>query len=158
MSDHISAKDWRKLHDLEPTEGQKKVYDRLSKKKKPAKSKKAGLGELEKDIQTRILERLGYLKDGFFWRENSGLIQQEYKGKKRVWRSGIKGISDIMGVYQGIGVAIEVKRPGREPTPFQVAFQERYKQAGGIAFICDDDEKVVRQLEVAYKMFKIEQF
>jgi len=139
MSDRISAKDWRKLHGLKPAE----------KKKKNIVSGK--VGELEKDIQNRILDRLKFVKNGFFWRENSGLIQQEYKGKKRVWRSGLKGISDIMGVYNGIGVAIEVKRPGRKPSAYQTAFQARYREAGGIAFICDDDRNVVKDLEANYR-------
>ncbi len=142
MKHRISAEEYRKLHGLSPVK---------SNKKKPAQTKPVGYGKKEKDIQNAILGRLKFVKNGFFWRENSGMIKAEYKGKVRMWRSGIKGISDIMGIYNGIGVAIEVKRPGNKPTPFQIAFMERYSLCGGIAFVCDDDSKVLKQLEEAYQ-------
>lgn len=105
------------------------------------------MSELEKDIQKRILERLAFVRDGFFWRENAGMTVSEYKGKKRVWRSGFAGIADVIGVYRGIFVAIEVKRPGKKPTELQSAFLDKVRQKGGIAFVCDDDAGVVQTIK-----------
>lgn len=43
-----------------------------------------------------------------------------------------KGVSDLIICYKGRFIAIEVKIPGNKPTPFQLAFIEQVKSAGGI--------------------------
>jgi len=128
----------------------------VEKKKKVShlidKYKNIKLGETEHEIQKRILERLSFLKNGFFWRENSGMVKQtDARGKVRMWRAGIKGIADIVGVYQGRFIAIEVKRKGKKPSLDQKAFLQRIEDCGGIAFVCDDDTNVISQLEEIYE-------
>lgn len=103
----------------------------------------------EHEIQNTILERLNFVKNGFFWRENSGLMTAEYKGVKRMWRAGIAGIADVMGLWQGTPIAIEVKRPGKKPSPDQLAFKRRFEECGGIYIVCTDAATVVKQLEEA---------
>ena len=137
----MSAKDYRKQFvepALQQESGDQAFIDEVL---KPVKTKKND--PLEKDIQTAILNRLGLLKGAFFWRENSGMVQSEYGGKTRHWRAGIKGISDILGVYKGYLVAIEVKRPGGKVSLHQSAFLKRVKECGGVSFVCDDDKLVV---------------
>jgi len=60
-----------------------------------------------------------------------------------------KGISDIIGVWNGRFIAIEVKRPtGGIVSPEQNAFIMRIKQAGGIAFIARSVDDVIRELDL----------
>jgi len=102
--------------------------------------------QTEHRIQSAILERLGYVKNGYFYRQNSGMVKSEYGGKTRMWRAGVPGIADIMGVYHGYAVAIEVKQPGKKLNPNQIQFREKFILAGGIYFICTDAIDVVSQL------------
>jgi hypothetical protein len=48
---------------------------------------------------------------------------------------GESGVSDFIGVYEGMGFAIEAKAPGGMPTPWQVRFLDSWKAAGGIVVI-----------------------
>lgn len=105
-------------------------------------------GPTEHEIQSSILERLNFLKNAFFWRENSGLVRiPGANGKDRMFRAGISGIADIMGIWNGTPIAIEVKRPGKKPTPNQIAFKVRYEMCGGVYVVCTDAAEVVRQIE-----------
>ncbi len=69
------------------------------------------------------------------WRQNSGAMVGEYKGKRRFVRfAGVKGLSDIAGVLpDGRALYIEVKRPGKSPTVEQTNFLDRVKKLGGVA-------------------------
>ena len=73
MPNRMSAADYRKQFidpvvngDAMPDDDFKKVIKDIDNKAKPKKKKRVRLGPSEHDIQTRILERLGYLKNGFF--------------------------------------------------------------------------------------------
>ena len=46
-----------------------------------------------------------------------------------------KGIADILGIYQGRFLAIEVKKPGGRVSPEQVKFLQRVNDEGGIGFV-----------------------
>ena len=53
----------------------------------------------------------------------------------------VPGVSDILGIYQGKFLAIEVKRPGLEPTELQKSFLNQVRESGGIGIVatcCDD--------------------
>ena len=61
---------------------------------------------------------------------------------------GKSGVSDIIGCYYGRGFfAIEVKRPGKEPTPIQWRRLNEIEKAGGEGF-WGTAEKVIREFEV----------
>ena len=61
--------------------------------------------------------------------------------------SGLKGISDIIGVSaDGRFVAIELKAPGNKPTADQETFLENVRRNGGVAFWADSVEDVVKGL------------
>lgn len=47
----------------------------------------------------------------------------------------IKGVSDILGLYKGRFLAIEVKVPKKYPTPEQKEFIAQVNARGGIAFV-----------------------
>ncbi len=45
------------------------------------------------------------------------------------------GIPDLLVCYRGRFIGIEVKMPGEEPTPKQLAVLRRIERAGGIALV-----------------------
>lgn len=64
------------------------------------------------------------------------------KGKYELY-----GVADILGVYKGRMLAIEVKRPGGKPTDYQITFINQVNQNGGIAFIATSVEEVITNLK-----------
>ena len=52
------------------------------------------------------------------------------------------GTPDIIACVRGRFVAIEVKQPGKHPTPAQVAYIEKIQRSGGIAFVAHSVEEV----------------
>ena len=69
----------------------------------------------ESQIENQILQRLNLERDGYFWKNHSTGI---YDPKKNAFRLSsnlffVRGVSDILGVYQGKFVAIEVKTPDK---------------------------------------------
>lgn len=104
---------------------------------------------LEKDIQKVILEWLGYQSRCFVWRQNSGARGENYTRKSDGQQSrhffktaSVDGISDIMGVWDGHPLAIEVKRPGEKPTDNQMMFLTSFASAGGVSIVAHSLEEV----------------
>jgi hypothetical protein len=60
---------------------------------------------------------------------------------------GVRGIPDIIGVYNGHFFAIEVKAPGGKPKPWQEMIMGRIQKAGGIAIVADDLRPVKEMFE-----------
>ncbi|MBP9819375.1 VRR-NUC domain-containing protein [Candidatus Woesebacteria bacterium] len=117
---------------------------------KADKKSKTAHEPTEHEIQKAILERLQLLSGGYFWRENSGAFQIAGKnGKTRFLRAGLPGIPDIMGVYQGHAVGIEVKRPKKKQSLDQKLFEAQFSQCGGIYLVCTDSADVVGQITAA---------
>lgn len=81
------------------------------------------------------------VKGHFVWRNNSGVTRSSYTDKRgvrseRMWRSGFKGISDIIGVSNdGRFIAIECKVGKNKATIFQEQFLQDIKEHGGIAAV-----------------------
>lgn len=111
--------------------------------------------KLEKQIEKEILEFLNlqpYIKA---WKNISVGV---YDARKKVYRSPrnpffIKGVSDILGIYQspdtGIGrmLAVEVKRPKTgKITEHQREFIQTIETYGGIAFIATSVDEVKDKL------------
>ena len=63
-----------------------------------------------------------------------------------------KGIADILGVYKGRFLAIEVKRPGLKPTADQQAFIDNVNEAGGIGFVAWFPEDVIKRLNLEVEL------
>lgn len=76
-----------------------------------------------------------------------------------------KGISDILGIYQGRMLVIEVKRQGWEPPNpgtkaykhfvEQQGFLSQVKKNGGIAFFAQSVEDVIERLELDVKLYPL---
>lgn len=125
----------------------------------------------ESEILKAVLQHLNLLPGVVAWRTNVGAFAGEYKGKKRFVRFGFTGLVDIIGwktethwdrpAPPGIGkyhvarfLAIEVKRPGEEPTPEQANFLELVGQSGGLAFVARSIDDVTQAMGVEPKSLK----
>ncbi|MEB3212942.1 MAG: VRR-NUC domain-containing protein [Leptolyngbyaceae bacterium] len=78
------------------------------------------------------------------WRNNTGKLQDR-EGR---WVSyGLcVGSSDLIGIYKGRFLAIEVKRDGKNPTPEQLNFLRVVEERGGIAGVVRSPEDVKKLL------------
>lgn len=102
---------------------------------------------LEKQIQRSILDYL-MLKGHYVWRNNTGTMKGDHKGKRWFMRFGLKGSSDILGVRKdanGQFLAIEVKRPGNRITEDQATFICAVQELGGMAFVAYSLEDVIKR-------------
>lgn len=63
-----------------------------------------------------------------------------------------KGISDILGCWQGRMLAIEIKKPGGRISPDQQKFIDTVNAEGGIAFVAWSVDDVVKQLNLQVKL------
>lgn len=91
---------------------------------------------LEAEILDLTLAALIPLQDvGFFWRNNTGALELG----DRFIRFGIKGAPDIMGVYGGLAIGIECKRPGIKTISVdQRIWSARWTKCGGLYFLVND--------------------
>jgi hypothetical protein len=131
----------------------------LGRKRKPTPRR-------ESVIQAAILGYLKLVPGVVAWKNGTASYRATYKGKERFVRIGKRGVSDILGwrtVTVSCGMcataasggrctcsgaenarflAIEVKRPGKQPTPEQIAFLANVTRAGGIAILATSVEDV----------------
>lgn len=101
---------------------------------------------LEKDIQKSILDYLE-LRHVPHWRANTGAAWLPGRGgKPQLVRFGFRGVSDILGILPPSGrwLAIEVKRPGKEPTADQKWFLTMIRDNGGLVIVAHSVEDVIR--------------
>lgn len=102
----------------------------------------------EHQIQQAILDYLPYFGVKAF-RVNSGLIPQEYNGRRRMIRMAPAGTPDIVGCRKSDGkmVCIEVKKPGNKPTDIQVRVMDEWREYGALVFVATSVEDVQNQLK-----------
>lgn len=80
----------------------------------------------------------------YVWRNNSGVTRSQYTNKfgqksDRIWRSGIKGGSDIIGLTKdGTFLAVECKIKPNRATDAQKAFLSEVTNRGGLAIVAYD--------------------
>jgi hypothetical protein len=87
----------------------------------------------EKQIQDTIIEYLKR-KKWYVQRVNSGAMRMESKGKTYMMRMAVPGTPDVLA-FKKLGdavnlVFIEVKRPGKKPTPLQIAKMQELESYG----------------------------
>ena len=107
---------------------------------------------LEQDIQKVILDYLRYKKI-FCWKVNNAGI---YKKKTGAYiPTGLLGVSDIIGLLpNGLFLAIEVKRPGKEPLDNQKEFLENIRKNNGVGLVAYSVDDVIEFLENYKNAFK----
>lgn len=62
--------------------------------------------------------------------------------------SGMPGVSDILGIYKGRFLAIEIKAPGGRLSPAQKIFLDNVKEEGGVAILAYSVDDVIKGLGV----------
>ena len=93
----------------------------------------------EKEIQKFILDYLSMNKVGYFWRNNTGAMKGNYKGKGWFVKFGEIGSADIVGVLCGRFVAIECKGEGiRKLSENQEKFRDEIDRNGGYYYLAND--------------------
>lgn len=81
--------------------------------------------KIENDLRQRFINAGGYIIK-FFASPNTN-----------------KGVPDLLGVLNGHFIALEVKRPhGGKPTPVQLQHLQRIANAGGYAFVTNDQQLI----------------
>lgn len=72
-----------------------------------------------------------------------------YVVKPATYGAGESGHADRICCYRTMFISIEVKRPGKEPTPIQFRRLAAVKAAGGIG-IWGDAKKVIHELKCLF--------
>tara|TARA_R110002020_G_scaffold182855_1_gene378684 strand:+ start:326 stop:628 length:303 start_codon:yes stop_codon:yes gene_type:complete len=84
------------------------------------------------------------------WPNNTG-VGRDMSGE-RIIRFGLKGSSDIIGVYKGLFLGIEVKTGNAVQNKDQINFQKMIESCGGIYILCKNNvEHIDILVEQAYK-------
>lgn len=111
----------------------------------------------EKELEKQIIEALN-LKGIFCWKNQSTGIYDPTRKVFRKNKSQLNGVSDILGILpNGRFLAIEVKRPALKPrkkeslekmaTPEQLKFIDNINRRGGLAFVADNLDIVLKNLD-----------
>lgn len=87
------------------------------------------------------------LKGVFCYRNNTGGMTYEYKGKKGFMRFGAVGSPDIIAVINGQYVGIECKMPKGKQSPGQKEFEKNLLQAGGKYWLIRDVNELIDKFE-----------
>ena len=82
----------------------------------------------EADIQSKILISVTAIPGALFWRNNTGKIPTKHGA---LIRFGCLGSPDIIGIYKGRFVGLEVKTSKGRQSPPQRHFQAACEKAGG---------------------------
>lgn len=102
----------------------------------------------EKQLCNQIIEFLNY-QGAYCWRTNAGMLPIESNGRSRMVRIGNAGTSDIIGIYNGRFIALEVKKPEtrKRVTEKQTEFLATIKQHGGIAAVVTSPEEALMAIK-----------
>ena len=112
----------------------------------------------EHDIQSAIIYLIR-LRGGVVTRINSGSMLAKSQ-TDRVYRVQLadKGTSDIIALYKGVYLAIEVKHGKNTATPEQIEFLESVARAGGVGLIAYDVifvDTVLNAWDMCYEYFTL---
>lgn len=100
----------------------------------------------EKEIETAILEWLNLQPNCKAWKNNSVGVFDPYKKVFRKSHSKFsqKGTSDIIGIFCGLMICIEVKSRKGRLSPEQSLFLEAMSNLGACAFVARSLDDVIQ--------------
>lgn len=100
----------------------------------------------EKILENEILEYLA-ANNIFCWKiKTTGTFDPKTRGFRRTGKWYKKGVADILGIYKGKFLAIEVKVKGSYPAPNQRIFLQDVLNHGGVSFIARSIDDVKKHL------------
>lgn len=122
------------------------------------KKREEGKAPLESEIQRVICDWLA-LTGLFFWRANNiaalGRFGKEGEARFRsLPKYTPRGIPDLFLLDSGRFIGVEIKRPGRKPTPEQVAFGAKLYENGGEYHIVHSLEEAQELIAGLYRRAK----
>ena len=85
----------------------------------------------ERSIQSEILLALGAKPSIYVERRNAG----SFRGAGGMVRAGIAGVADILVIYDGRAIALEVKTMTGRLRPAQRVWRQAWEAAGGEYYI-----------------------
>lgn len=101
----------------------------------------------EKTIESEILHWLNSQKDCFAFKVNTvGIWDEQAQCYRNTGLFTLKGTSDILGIWKGKPLAIEVKNDHGQLSTEQHAFINKYRLLGGIAMKAESLEVAQRNL------------
>lgn len=101
----------------------------------------------EKEIQNSILDFLQIQPQCIAWPTASvGLYDPTTKGFRRPGKHFRRGVADILGIWRGLPLAIEVKTKIGRVTKEQTQFLVDFESHGGVAFVARSLEDVIKGL------------
>lgn len=113
-----------------------------------SKTKSTRCSVLEKDIEAIILFELNRLPGCFAWKNHSvGIFDPKRKAFRRLGGNSIRGVSDILGIYRGRMLCLEVKSAKGRVRPEQQVFLDRMKSLGAITAVVRAWSEVLALLE-----------
>ncbi len=106
----------------------------------------------ETGLVKQILQYLGWKKNVFVWRQNTGGANYSYTNKAGKTKSyhvnfGFPGMADVIGLYKGRFLAIEAKVGKNKQQPPQKAFQDTIERYGGIYILAYELKDVADYFE-----------
>jgi len=101
----------------------------------------------EHEIQAAIIDLIR-ARGGVVTRVNSGTAIFKRDGVTNVIKGAEKGTADLLCLYRGVYLAIEVKRPGAKPARAdQIAFLESVAESGGVGLVAYEVEFIAMVLQ-----------
>lgn len=100
----------------------------------------------EKIIENSILEYLAHRNIFSFKVKSQGTFDPKKKEFRRPSKYYKRGTADILGIYEGVPLAIEVKSEKGRLSIHQKIFLQEFKNNGGIAIVAKSLEDVERGL------------
>lgn len=81
------------------------------------------------------------------WRNNTGTFLT--LDGNRIVKAGVPGSPDILGLYRGAPLAVEVKTPSDRQRRTQEKFEAQWTQCGGIYLVARDPSRIAEQVQQA---------
>lgn len=101
----------------------------------------------ESIIKEQILTYLWYNKVFCWINSSTGIYDPKFQGfRKMNSKFQMKGVSDILGIFKGRPLAIEVKSKRGVVSEHQAGFLRRFAEMGGISLVCRSVEDVESNL------------
>lgn len=95
----------------------------------------------ETQIQSQILKLLEKSNEIYCFRAGSGCIQTAYGG---YFKTGKKGLPDIICLYRGLFIGLEVKTDIGRQSKEQKEAEEIIKKLGGFYFVVKSTKDVIK--------------
>lgn len=83
-------------------------------------------------------------KGAFFWRNNSaGLFDSQIMKYRKKGKYEMRGTADILMLVRGMFVAIEVKSEKGRLSVYQICYQDKVRDNGGLYWVVRREEDII---------------